>query len=796
MPSVTERVTAAVADRYAVERELSSGGMATVYVAQDRKHGRKVAIKVLKPELAAAIGTDRFVREIEIAANLTHPHILPLFDSGEADGFLYYVMPFVDGESLRDRLERETRLPVDEAIRLTDQIASALAHAHERGVVHRDIKPENILLAGDQAIVADFGIARAVAAAGGDRLTGTGLAIGTPAYMSPEQAFGTDEVDGRTDVYSLGCVVYEMVSGRAPFEGPTPQALLARHAADTVPRLRAGNPTVPLFVERAVERALAKDPAERFATARAFAEALTTGFVVARVRGTRRGKRRWIVAASSAAAAAVLITLGTGLWDRFQPRAAALTPIRLAVLPFENLTGDLEQEYLSDALADEIRTELSRLHPERLSVIARASSIRYKDRTTPLDEIGRELGVDYLLEGAFRREGTRMRINATLIHVPDQTQRWAESYDRERDGMLALQSDVARGVAGSLALALLPAEEARFTAARPVNPEAYESYLRGVTYLERATPSDLETALRYFEFALRHDPNYARAHLGIGQVWSARQQGALVAPSEAGPKLRAAVDLALELDPMLAEAHFARATQLTWTDWDWAPAEASFRRAIDLNPNYARARAFYSQYLHIMRRPEEAMVQAQRALELDPVNPDVRATVGGALLMARRYDEALEHFHAVGRMEPNSLRSLIGIANALAYAERHEEALAAERALAMVGRGDPELDQALAMGYEEDGYRGAMRHAAETLAARPVQSRVGFSRVARLYLRAGEGERALDWLERAYEAGDPSIPFIASGHKDFDLVRGHPRFEALLERLNLPRSGEVRTSPF
>jgi len=288
---LVDRLKSALADRYAISRELGRGGMATVYLARDLKHGREVAIKVLRPELAAALGTERFVREIEIAANLTHPHILPLFDSGEADGFLYYVMPYVEGESLRDRLNRQTRLPVEEAIRLTDQVASALAHAHERGVVHRDIKPENILLAGDQAIVADFGIARAVEAAGGERFTGTGIAIGTPAYMSPEQAFGSHAVDGRTDVYALGCVVYEMVCGRAPFEGPTPQALLARHAADTAPRLRSSDPDMPLFVERAVERALAKDPTDRFPTVGAFAEALTSGTVVARL-GRRRQPRR------------------------------------------------------------------------------------------------------------------------------------------------------------------------------------------------------------------------------------------------------------------------------------------------------------------------------------------------------------------------------------------------------------------------------------------------------------------------------------------------------------------------
>ena len=309
MTDQLDRLKQALADRYSIERELGSGGMATVYLAEDLKHHRQVAIKVLRPELAASLGVERFVREIEIAAKLTHPHILPLFDSGEADGFLYYVMPFIEGESLRERLDHEGKLDIKEAIRLTDQVASALSHAHERGLVHRDIKPENILLAGDQAIVADFGIARAVQVAGGERLTGTGLAIGTPAYMSPEQAVGDKDIDPRSDVYALGCVVHEMVSGQAPFEGATPQELLAKHAVDTVPSLRTRDPTIPLFLERAVARALAKDPADRFQSASAFADTLTSEMVVARV-----GRRRWPRRVMAGAGAAVVLVAAWALF--------------------------------------------------------------------------------------------------------------------------------------------------------------------------------------------------------------------------------------------------------------------------------------------------------------------------------------------------------------------------------------------------------------------------------------------------------------------------------------------------
>ena len=349
MSDVAERLATALQGRYGIERELASGGMATVYLAEDLKHHRHVAIKVLRPELAASLGVERFVREIEIAANLTHPHILGLHDSGEADGFLYYVMPFVEGESLRDRLVRDDKLSVSDSVRITDQVASALSYAHERGVVHRDIKPENILIAGDQAIVADFGIARAVEVAGGERLTGTGLAVGTPAYMSPEQAMGSGEVDARSDVYALGCVVYEMVSGRAPFEGATPQELLAKHAVDTAPSLRTSDPKIPLFLERAVERALAKRPDERFQTASAFAEALTSELVVARL-GRRR--RPWLAVSGAtivllAAAALVLSNvLGGPAYER------------LAVLPPANLMNDPEQDYLVQGVHEALITEL------------------------------------------------------------------------------------------------------------------------------------------------------------------------------------------------------------------------------------------------------------------------------------------------------------------------------------------------------------------------------------------------------------------------------------------------------
>ena len=423
MSDLLERLKGALAGRYPIERELGQGGMATVYLAHDVKHGRRVAIKVLRPELAATLGPERFVREIEIAAKLTHPHILPLFDSGEAEGFLYYVMPYVEGESLRERLTRDRRLSAHEAVRITSQIASALTYAHERGVVHRDVKPENILLAGDQAIVADFGIARAVEAAGGEKLTGTGLAIGTPAYMSPEQALGSGEVDATTDVYALGCVIYEMLAGRTPFEGVAPQALLAKHAVDTVPSLRAIEPDVPIAVQRAVERALAKHSTDRFASATELAEALTGAITPeARIAEERRAaQRRWMRGLVAAGAVAVL-SLG-GWWLSGQVTAQPIE--RLAVLPASNLTRDPEQDYFVDGVHEALVGELQRAG---VAVIARQSVLRYRDSEKSIAEIAAELGVDALLQPAVAREGDSVFVEVSLYDSRSEVAIWSQAF--------------------------------------------------------------------------------------------------------------------------------------------------------------------------------------------------------------------------------------------------------------------------------------------------------------------------------------------------------------------------------
>ncbi|NIM48369.1 MAG: protein kinase, partial [Gemmatimonadales bacterium] len=404
MPEQLERLKTALADSYAIERELGAGGMATVYLARDLKHDRLVAVKVFRPELAASMGVERFLREIQITAKLSHPHILPLYDSGEADGFLYYVMPYVEGESLHDLMAREKQLPIHDAIRITKEVAEALGQAHSYGLVHRDIKPQNILLSGGHAVVADFGISRAVSVAGGEKLTQTGMAVGTPAYMSPEQAAGDENLDGRSDLYSLGCVLYEMLVGQVPFTGPTPQSIMARHTMDTAPPPKIMRDTIPDDLEDVIYCALAKAPADRFRTATEFAEALEAVITGESPRLTKTGiARRPRRRAKSHrpliyAAGAVLLVGGVFAGWQLLPRgpardasAGGLDPTQVAVLYLNDLSADGELRHLADGFTEALISSLSQVRA--LNVISGNGVAPYRESALPPDSIARALRV-------------------------------------------------------------------------------------------------------------------------------------------------------------------------------------------------------------------------------------------------------------------------------------------------------------------------------------------------------------------------------------------------------------------
>lgn len=454
MSELIDSLRAALADRYAVERELGRGGMATVFLAEDRKHRRSVAIKVLHADLAAALGEERFLREIEIAARLQHPHILPLYDSGSAAGILYYVMPYVEGESLRDRLTREKQLALEDALRIATEVAGALAYAHSHGIVHRDIKPENILLSGGTAVVADFGIARAVSAAGeGQHLTQTGTVIGTPAYMSPEQSTASVEIDGRSDQYSLACVVYEMLVGEPPFTGPTAQAIIARHSMDLVSPPSIVRSTIPDAVEGAILRALAKVPADRYSTTALFAEALSTPSAAtgahrraSLARAAGRRSPSWRVAAIAGGvllAAALGFTLLRRSARSSSAASGALDPRRVAVLYFDDLSRDHSLGYLADGITEALIADLSHVQP--LSVISRNGVSPYRGAAVPVDSIARALAVGTVLTGSVEQVGSRFHVTVRLVDGASGADFKRASFDQPADEVLAAVRDSLSG---------------------------------------------------------------------------------------------------------------------------------------------------------------------------------------------------------------------------------------------------------------------------------------------------------------------------------------------------------------
>ena len=760
-----ERLTRALADRYRIEREIGSGGMATVYLAEDRKHGRPVAIKVLRPELAAGLGAERFVREIEISAKLTHPHILPLFDSGEADGFLYYVMPYVEGESLRDRLAREGKISAEEAIRLTDQIASALAYAHERGVIHRDIKPGNILLTGDQAVVADFGIARAVEAASTEALTGTGLAVGTPTYMSPEQALGGKTVDARTDVYALGCVVYEMVTGGVPFEGTGPQALLARQMVDRGPSLRKSDPRIPMFLDRAVSRAMATDPGERFESASAFAEALTTGTIVRRVRS--RNQRRWALTGAAAGIVALVVWLATQLLGG--PRME-----RLAIIPLMDLTNDPEQGYVAAGVHEALIAELGRLG---LDMISRASMAQYRETEKGILEIAQELNVDGVIEGSVFLAEDSLEIVARLY---DRSERevWAGTFDGVLPNVVALYRGFARAIADEIRLSLSPEAETRLDSAPQVNPTVYQAYLRGMMILHDATTAEeFEQAIAYFEQAVEQNPADALASAGLADCYVTLGHNGLIADPEVWSQARAWAERAIRLDPNSAEAWAALADYQTYWGRDWEAAEQAFHRANELNPSLAWNHYHYAWYLALFGRVEEAVAEHERAKALDPLTPYHTTWLPALYWWSRDYERAYAEAKEVLGDYPDDLTALLVFGRSAALLGLFDEAIEAiEKGLAR----DPSFLVDLGETYALAGRREeALRIAREMEAEVPSPPAGGLFAI---YAILGNREEALRWLE--YEPPGFALPW-AWADPAADALRDDPRFQAVFRKMNL-----------
>jgi len=781
MPLPTELV-AALRDRYRIERELGAGGMATVYLAQDLKHERPVAIKVLRPELARAIGAERFLREIATTANLRHPHILPLYDSGEAADLLFYVMPYVEGESLRDRLERDRQLPLDDALQIAREVADALSYAHARGVVHRDIKPENILLEGKHAVVADFGIAKAVDAAGGGQLTETGMAVGTPAYMSPEQAAGGQDLDGRSDLYALACVLYEMLAGQPPFTGPTAESLVRQHIMVDAPPVTNLRPAVPASVAAALQRALAKTPADRFNPVAQFSEAIqdrgTTSVLLGAPAPTRAASpwKRWI----PAAAVGVLL-IGAALWYGLRgPSGAADADLAsIAVLPFTDMSPSGDMEYFGDGMAEEILNALARL--PGLKVSGRTSSFSFKGKGTDLKSIGEALGVGTVLEGSIRRSADQIRITAQLIRTDDQSHLWSETFDRSFDAdVFAVQDDIAQAIVGALRLQLGGQPAPSIEAHRGTqNLEAYNAYLQGRFQWLRRTKESVLGSVASFEEAIRIDPGYARAYAGLADAHLVAANFGWKRPLDALRPAREAIDRALALDPQLADAQVSLGAILSWYEWDFEGADAAFQKAIALDPQHAFARYWYSLLLNFTNRPDEARTMLEAALRLDPLALQLRNGLGNQFQWRGDYDAAIREYRTILAIDPTfqNARRWLGIA--YLDAGRPAEGLAVLDSVPAGFSTDEEAVRGWALA--QLGRRDEALAALATLGDTPASS---LSYVLRGYSLVGKPDEAFQLLRAA--VGLRQYPLLQLVFMPAtEPLRADPRFNAVLEEIGL-----------
>ena len=788
------RLRASLGDQFAIERELGHGGMGTVYLARDLRLGRQVALKVMHPELGTVLADERFQREIAIAASLSHPHVVPLLDSGETDGMRWYTMPYIEGESLRTRLEREQQLSIDDTLRLGRDVAGALQYAHERGLVHRDIKPENILLQGDNAVVLDFGIAREMAPTGPDgSITSTGMVVGTPTYMSPEQAAGARLVDARSDIYSLSCVLYEVLSGHPPFLGSTPQELIARHALDPVPPLRTARPSVPPALEAAIEQALAKVPADRFQSAAKLGAALeeiqakgtTTDFELRLARKSAGPARRRRRLALGIGALVVVAAVGTAVWLT-GPRSAP-ERVRLAVLPLRAV-GAADDEYFVDGLIDEITTRLTRL--SSVAVIARNTSRDYVTQGKPVQTIGRELGVDYVLMGTvrFTPGGDRaqiVRVTPELVRVKDGTVVFNEPSDGSLDDPFVLQADLSRQVAEKLEIQLLPTDRRALARAATSNPEAYREYAIGRFHWRKRSPEGLAQAVQHFEGAIARDSAFARAWSGLADSYVLfGQYGATAIPRDtAFARARRAAAQALRIDSTVAEARASLGEVVMYTEWKWAEAERHFQAAISLDPTYATARQWYSELLLLTGRFTEAIAQGRTAAELDPLSSMAALAPASGLLAMHSYTDALAQYRRALDLDPRNGYALFGRVWAFIGARQYDSAAASAAAM-----GDTTsltrtwLRGAIDPSARDDSRATLVRHAA-TIAQYPLEIQ------GTIWASVGDLDRAFAVLDRMARDRPPSPPGLLAVPL-YDPLRNDPRYADLLRRMNFaPRPG-------
>ena len=774
------------AGRYQVIEELGKGGMGKVYKVFDNKIKEKIALKLIKPEIASDKETiERFSNELKLARKIRHKNVCGMFDIGEADGTHFITMEYVSGEDLKTMIRMSGTLGISTVLSVGKQICEGLTEAHSQGVVHRDLKPTNVMIdRGGNVKIMDFGIARSINEKG---ITGPSMLIGTPEYMSPEQA-EAKEIDHRSDIYSLGIILYEMATSRVPFDGETALSIAMKHKGEIPKDPRQSNPNIPEELSRIILRCLEKDKNRRYQSAaevRAELEKIEKGipstervipekgpFASPEIPAKFSPKKLIVplVALLVLIAGALIIRKGV------LKKPASDEAKSIAVLPFVNMSSDKEDEYFSDGLTEELISALSQL--QGLRVAARTSSFAFKGKTEHIGRIGQQLHVNTILEGSFRKAGNKLRITAQLINVTSGFHLWSETYEREIQDVFAVQDEISRAIVSALKIKLTVDQSMQLTKRYTENTEAYQLYLKGRYYWNKRTEEELKKGIECFDKAIEIDPGYALAYAGLADSWATMGWYGWSPQKEAYPRARTAAMRALEMDDSLAEAHTSLAQVRELYDWDWLGAEKEFKKAIELKPQYATAHHWYSLLLVAAGRPDEAVIEAKKALELDPLSLIINENVGDVLCLARRYDEAIEQLRKTLDLDPHFGVAQYSLAIAYygkgMYDEAVTEYLKFER---------PEMTAALKEAYLKSGTKGLWEKRLELIMEQPGETHVPAYTVAQVYTLLGRKDEALAWLEKAVAEHSIAATYLRS--YIWDGLRRDPRFSAILKEVNL-----------
>ncbi|HUQ20820.1 MAG TPA: protein kinase [Gemmatimonadaceae bacterium] len=805
------KLEASLGDVYAFERELGGAGMSRVFVAVDRSLERQVVVKVLRPEMSAGVSVDRFRREIQLAAKLQHPHIVPLLSSGEIDASPYFTMPFIEGESLRDKLARDGALSVGETVRIMRQVAAALSYAHKQGIVHRDIKPDNVMLTDEFALVTDFGVAKALSASAGNEsspditasgLTGLGLAIGTPAYMAPEQAVADPNVDHRADIYSLGTMAYEMLTGLPPFSKMSAQATLAAQAVEQPIPIQTKRPGLPDPLATLIMRCLEKRPADRPQTAgevQQELDAITSGAIRTNATLTPAtppattaeiSTSRFPKAAVAGIALLLLLAIGFGLYQRGKTNSASGSGGELssvAVLPLVNLGGDSTDDYFSDGMTDELANALGKL--PGLRVASRTSTYAFKARKDAnVGDIGRTLHVQAVLEGTVRRAGDRLRVSAQLTNVSDGLALWSDTYEREAKDVFQVQDDIAKQISEALKLKLgARAAAVSSTSHGTDNLQAYDLYLRGIYFFNARGGANLQRSISYFEQAVSADPNFGRAYAAMAMAYALLPEYTDSPPPDVLDKTKNASSRALAIDSTLAEAHTALGLASVHA-WDYETARRQYQMALALAPRFATAHQWYGELLYHVGKVDSAIAQIRTAKTLDPLAPIVNGALGFALYLAGQYDTCLSELRNGLELAPQMglLHSMLGFCQA-----RKGDGAAAVRSGETALRLDANYSVRqgqLAYIYGITGQKEKAGQLLVILKQRAQNEPAQWFPLGMAQLSVGDKDAALSALERAVNGHEIGLSeFSLLNDKMWDLLRPDPRFQRILQRMNLTR---------